>query len=60
MTLKKNKESLAGSENDFIQVRNHTQHFQCGIALPREPTYQATQFPFMNPLPLQKNNYLNS
>jgi hypothetical protein len=34
MTLKKDKEYLAGSESDFIQVRNHNQHCQDGIALP--------------------------
>jgi hypothetical protein len=36
MTLKKDKESLAGNENYFIWVRNHKQHCQGGIALSRE------------------------
>jgi hypothetical protein len=31
---KKDKESSTGSENDFIQVRNHNKHCQGGIALP--------------------------
>lgn len=53
MTLKKDKESQRGSENDFIQVRNHNQHCQGGIALPRDPTYQARTFLFMNPRRLQ-------
>ena len=52
MTLKKDKESLAGSENGFIQVRNCKQHCQGGTALPQELTHQARQFIFMNPLPL--------
>jgi len=55
MTFKKDKEATAGSENDFIQVRNHNQHCQGGIALPREHIYQARQFLFMNPRPLQTN-----
>jgi len=52
--IKKDKESSAGSENNFIQVRNHNQHCQGGTALPRELIYQTRQFLLMNPLPLLK------
>ena len=58
MTLKKDKESLAGSKNYFIWVRNRKQHCQGGIALSRELIYQARQYLFMNPLPLQTNTII--
>jgi hypothetical protein len=56
--LKKDKESSAGSENDFIRVRNRKQHCQGGRALPREPTYQTRQFLLMNPLTVQINTII--